>query len=138
MRPYYRKQETMIDLCAAATASILAEVTAMFEDKLAPIVVYRARTLIRERVLEPFMQINTPFFWETAEFNWSAVCAGNIGIAAIYMIDDSRMLAPILSRVTDAMDCWDTGTTDSAISFISPICFAEEPMVPLTCLKMTM
>ncbi|HIS56222.1 MAG: heparinase II/III family protein [Lachnospiraceae bacterium] len=115
MRPYYRKQETMIDLCAAATASILAEVTAMFEDKLAPIVVYRARTLIRERVLEPFMQINTPFFWETAEFNWSAVCAGNIGIAAIYMIDDSRMLAPILSRVTDAMDCFLTGFGEDGV-----------------------
>lgn len=109
MRPRYRSQETMIDLCAAATASILAEVTAMFEDRLAPLVVYRARTLIRERVLEPFMQINAPFFWETADFNWSAVCAGNIGIAAIYMIDDSHMLAPILSRVADAMDCFLSG-----------------------------
>lgn len=109
MYPFSCKQETMIDLCAASTASVLAEIVSMFEEKLAPIVVYRARTLIRERVLEPFMQINVPFFWETAEFNWSAVCAGNIGIAAIYMIDDSRMLAPILSRVVDAMDCFLAG-----------------------------
>lgn len=109
MRPFYRKQEHMIDLCAAATAAILSEVIAMFEERLAPLVVYRARTLIRERVLEPFMEINTPFFWETADFNWSAVCAGNIGIAAIYMIDDSDMLAPILSRVVDSMDCFLSG-----------------------------
>lgn len=109
MYPFSCRQETMIDLCAASTAAVLAEVVAMFEEKLAPLVVYRARTLIRERVLEPFMQINVPFFWETAEFNWSAVCAGNIGIAAIYMMDDSRMLAPILSRVVDSMDCFLAG-----------------------------
>lgn len=109
MKPYLHEQPEMIDLCAAQTAADLAEITTLLEDKLAPIVVYRARKLIRERVLEPFMAINKPFHWETVPMNWASVCGGGVGIAAMYMIDDDDMLAPILTRCTESMECYLSG-----------------------------
>lgn len=109
MEPYLFDQPQVIDLCAAQTAADLAEITALLEDKLAPVVVYRVRKLIRERVLEPFMAINKPFWWETVPMNWAAVCAGGVGIAAMYMIDDDEMLAPVLTRCTESMECYLSG-----------------------------
>lgn len=107
--PFLREQPQMVDLCAAQTAADLAEIVYMLEDKLAPVVVHRARKEVYERVLKPFMEINTPFFWETSPHNWAAVCAGGVGIAAMYMIDDNDMLAPILTRCTESVEGFFTG-----------------------------
>lgn len=107
--PFLREQPQVVDLCAAQTAADLAEIVYMLEDKLAPVVVHRARKEVYERVLKPFMEINTPFWWETSPYNWSAVCAGGVGIAAMYMIDDNDMLAPILTRCTESMEGFFTG-----------------------------
>ena len=108
-QPMLHEQPQVIDLCAAQTAADLAEIVALLEDKLAPLVVYRARKLVWERVLQPFMELNTPFWWETAPANWAAVCAGGVGIAAMYLIEDNDMLAPVLTRCTEAMECYLSG-----------------------------
>ena len=45
-----------------------------------------AQTEIMDRVLTPFCTSTFPYsWWETDRCNWSAVCAGSIGIAAIAM-----------------------------------------------------
>ena len=113
--PYLYHQKQVIDLSASNTAFLLAETIALLGDKLAPVVVNRAHREIYERVLKPFMEINTPFWWETCLMNWGAVCAGNIGIAAMYMIDDDAELAPILKRCTDTMDCYLEGFKEDGV-----------------------
>jgi len=113
--PYLYHQKQVIDLSASNTAFLLAETLALLGDKLAPVVVNRAHREIYERVLKPFMEINTPFWWETCLMNWGAVCAGNIGIAAMYMIDDDAVLAPILKRCTDTMDCYLEGFKEDGV-----------------------
>ncbi|MBR4889279.1 MAG: hypothetical protein IKU17_09055, partial [Clostridia bacterium] len=113
--PYTRHQKNMIDLSATNTAHLLAETIALLGDKLAPVVVHRAHKNIYERVLKPFMEINTPFWWETTLNNWGAVCSGNIGIVAMYMIEDDAMLAAILKRCTDTMLCYLDGFKEDGV-----------------------
>lgn len=88
-----------LDLFACETGFALAEILSLLEDKLAPMVVYRGRQEITERILEPYFNLATSYWWETATMNWAAVCAGSIGAAAMYLIEDERILARILQRV---------------------------------------
>lgn len=78
--------ETEIDLFAAETAGSLAEIIYILQNKLSPNVIKIAQQEIARRVLLPFCLSEVPYRgWERNTSNWSAVCAGNIGIAAIYM-----------------------------------------------------
>ncbi|MDQ0900525.1 hypothetical protein [Paenibacillus sp. V4I7] len=95
-----------VDLFASETAHALSEICHLFKDRLDPLIVKRARHEVMQRVLNPYMQLKRMFGWETATHNWSAVCAGSIGMAAIYMIQDSRILMPVLNRVFEAMECF--------------------------------
>lgn len=104
--PYSFEQPYVVDLGAACTAAALSEVLCLLEDRLAPLVVHRARKVLMERIIEPFMAVNAPFWWETIPMNWAAVCANGVGVAAIYLIEDDEMLAPILTRCTQAMECY--------------------------------
>ncbi len=51
------------------------------------------------RVLGPFLSRSAPWPWEEMRNNWCAVCAGSIGSAALYLVDDDERLADILARV---------------------------------------
>lgn len=88
-----------IDLFAAETAFALAEIIYMFEDKLSPIVVERGRKEVFRRVLEPYMNYSGMYNWELMKNNWCAVCAGSIGCAAIYLIEDELVLAKLVQRL---------------------------------------
>lgn len=101
-----------VDLFASETAHALSEICHLFKDQLDPQIVKRARHEVMRRVLNPYMQLKRVFGWETATNNWSAVCAGSIGMAAIYMIQDSRILMPVLNRVFEAMACFLEGFTE--------------------------
>ncbi len=72
-----------VDLFAAETAQTLAEMVYLFGDLLPARTAERAREEIRNRVLGPFC--SRTYGWETNKSNWSAVCAGSVGMAAIYM-----------------------------------------------------
>lgn len=101
-----RDQERMLDLFAAETAFALAEILSLLEEKLAWPVVGRGRMEIFRRVLEPYIELNPMLWWETSTMNWAAVCAGSIGAAAMYLIDNDAVLAPLLKRVLETMDCF--------------------------------
>lgn len=78
--------EKTIDLFAAETAQTLAELLFLFEPVLAQSTVERVEKEIINRVLAPFCNSNVPYsWWETDRCNWAAVCAGSIGMTAIYM-----------------------------------------------------
>ena len=99
----YRVHDREVDLFAAETASALAEISALLAEQLSPVVLARARAQVLARVLVPVSGYGPAFTWETLSNNWSAVCAGAVGIAAMYLVTDSRTLAPILQRCLAAM-----------------------------------
>ncbi len=109
VKPSLWEHSRTVDLFAAETGFALAEILSLLEGKLSPLVVYRARNEIRKRILEPYCEMNTPFWWESYTNNWAAVCAGSIGAAAMYLIEDDAMLAPIIAKLMDTMECFLSG-----------------------------
>ncbi len=103
--------ETTIDLFAAETAQTLAELLVVLGERLSPFVAALAKQEITRRVLAPFCESTVPYsWWETDRCNWSAVCAGSIGMAAVYM-DRMGALEPAwknacIKRVCDALGCY--------------------------------
>ena len=103
--------ECTIDLFAAETAGTLAELLYLFHKELKKDTVEMAKGEIIGRVLKPFCESDFPYsWWETDRCNWSAVCAGGVGMAAIYMDRlgalPTRWKEPCLSRVCNAMKCY--------------------------------
>lgn len=108
-----------IDLFAGETACLLSEVMALVGDRLAPIVVKRARYLVETRVLDRMLEAH--FNWEKSKNNWAAVCAGSVGIAAMYETDGEK-LAALLERMQAAMESYVSsfpadGTSMEGISY---------------------
>ncbi|MFC4776666.1 hypothetical protein ACFO9Q_07735 [Paenibacillus sp. GCM10023252] len=99
-RPHRRS----VELTNVMTGFALAEIVDLLEDRLSPLVVYRARKEVTERIIEPFYELNSFFGWEVQEHNWAAVCGGGAGAAALYLIKDNKILAPFLLRVISGLE----------------------------------
>ena len=99
-----REHNRVVDLFSSETGFALSEILHLLKKQLSPIVVRRARREIIERILKPYCAIDSAFWWETGTNNWSAVCAGSVGTAALYLIDDDRTLAPILYRLIGTLE----------------------------------
>lgn len=100
----------MVDLFAAETAQTLAEICFLMGDRIAPIVRLRVQRLLNERVFDRVLAAD--FGWMSATHNWAAVCAGSVGMAAIYAIEDEERLAAVLERLLPAMDCFLSGFSE--------------------------
>lgn len=94
-----------IDLFAAESGFTLAEICYFLEDRLDKLVLNRARTEVRNRVVENYK--TGVFSWETNRGNWAAVCAGNVGGALMYI--DPEELRRQLPRLLDTMKCFLSG-----------------------------
>jgi len=92
-----------IDLFAAETGFALAELDALLGDCLPTAIRERIATETERRLFYPFLE-DRSYHWEQLENNWSAVCAGSIGAAALYLIEDTERLSLLLERVLGAMD----------------------------------
>lgn len=111
-----------IDLFAAETAFALSEIIYMLEEYLSPIVVQRARREIFSRVLLRYIEFAGQYSWESMKNNWCAVCAGSIGIAGIYLLDDDELLAELLDRLGPTLERFldsfeDDGTCLEGLSY---------------------
>ena len=113
-------QARALDLFSAETGFALAEIICLLERPnqpgLAPPVAARARQEIFRRVLEPYSSLSRPLWWESAPMNWAAVCAGSIGAAAMYLMDDTDRLALLLHRVLRTMTCYLSGFGADGVS----------------------
>lgn len=105
------RDELTIDLFAAETAQTLSELVFLLYDKLPEEVIQRVFLEVQRRVLVPFLSSEVPYsWWEKDRCNWSAVCAGSIGMTAIYMsrmqqlLDEKKEIC--IRRVCDALDCY--------------------------------
>jgi hypothetical protein len=106
------EDEQTLDLFASETGFALAEILSLLEDKISPLVVYRGRNEVFHRIIQPYSDLNSSFWWETATMNWAAVCAGSIGAAAMYLVENDNSLALILQRVLATMSYFLDGFGD--------------------------
>lgn len=96
-------EDYMVDLFASETAQALSEISFLLGDALPPIIKKRIDHLVKRRVLDRVLV--EEFNWMHAASNWAAVCAGSVGMAAIYTLrDDEERLAEVLERVWPAFD----------------------------------
>ncbi|WP_172251319.1 heparinase II/III family protein [Saccharibacillus deserti] len=101
--------DRIVDLFAAETGHALAEMLLLVGDRLHPWVSQRVRLEVERRVFEPTFGSGQPFFWFSAEHNWSAVCAGAVGMAALLLVEDRERLAGMQARIADAMESFLSG-----------------------------
>ncbi|MFC6465293.1 heparinase II/III family protein [Marinilactibacillus sp. GCM10026970] len=100
-----------LDLFACETAFTLMELSDLLKDSLPENLISLIRHSVAEKVLNPFLKEK----WNFEEFdnNWSAVCTGSIGIAALYFLEkDHPFLEKILTRVNTSMDIFLKGYGD--------------------------
>lgn len=107
----YADDITMVDLFVAETGAAVAEITAMLRERLHPRVFARARVELKRRVFDNYR--DRRFGWETVRTNWSAVCAGGIGIAMMYAAPE--LMEEFLPRLLASEQCcMDSYTEDGA------------------------
>jgi len=94
--------DATIDLDAALTALLLANLDRLFGDRLPASLRERVRAEVERRVLVPYERED--HWWADATNNWNAVCtAGCVG-AAIRLVDDSDRLARLLGAAADGLE----------------------------------
>lgn len=98
-----------VDLFAAETAHALAEVLHLVGNRLNDWVTHRVKQEIEQRVFQPVFESSHHFIWTSKTNNWSAVCSGAVGMAALLLIDDRERLAGMQDRVVSAMDSFLVG-----------------------------
>lgn len=92
----------IVALFSAETAMFLSEMKLLLRDDLNPFIVQLIEDEIEKRIFFPFEKYD--FWWEQATFNWSSVCGGSIGVAAIINIKDRQRVSRILNCVIKTMD----------------------------------
>ena len=85
-----------IDLTASETGHTLAHLYTLLKDELSEETKECIRKEVFRRILTPFMSAKAPaYWWEGATNNWNAVCCGNIGSTAIYLLEEDAFLERI-------------------------------------------
>ncbi len=98
-----------IDLFASETAQGIAETLTLIGDKLSPIVYDRCVYEVKRRVVDTCSQ---HWGWQDSKANWVCVCAGNCGIASIYLEKDLDKLANILTVLANCIQNYTLSITD--------------------------
>jgi len=88
-----------IDLSQSETARMLAEIVMCVGDKLPPFIMERMELEVQRRVIAPLYR-GRVFNWHICDNNWSAVCAGNSALAALYFAtkeQQEKILPPMFT-----------------------------------------
>ncbi|MBO1300948.1 MULTISPECIES: heparinase II/III domain-containing protein [unclassified Enterococcus] len=89
---------TWIDLFAAETGQMLAEIVSLFSTELSETLTFRIRTEVAQRLFVPLIKETWSF--ESLENNWSAVIGGSIGMAALDLLErNAELQKEILVKV---------------------------------------
>ena len=107
---HYHLKVHEIDLFGCETTGALAEVIFLVGDLLHPWVVERAKKELMRRGINRFCEYpDKEFLWsdpDNRNGNWTPVCSGSIGIAAMCMLDDNDRLADMLARINKIMELY--------------------------------
>lgn len=96
-----------IDLTASETGHTLAHLYTLLKDELSEETKECIRKEVFLRILTPFMSAKAPaYLWEDATNNWNAVCCGNIGSTAIYLLEDGPEKDAFLERIRYAIETY--------------------------------
>ena len=96
-----------IDLTASETGHTLAHLYTLLKDELSEETKECIRKEVFRRILTPFMSAKAPaYWWEDATNNWNAVCCGNIGSTAIYLLEDGPEKDAFLERIRYAVETY--------------------------------
>ncbi len=85
-----------IDLFAAESANLMAELLDLFGAVLPPSLKERIRARLRSEFFEPFARHPQTFWWHCNKGNWNAVCHQGVVGAALSQLDDARLLTQML------------------------------------------
>lgn len=85
-----------IDLFAAETGFMLAELLAALGHSLAAEIRWRVRREIERRIFEPYLRLHRSIWWYKSSLNWNGVC--NSSIAATFLL-----LEPEAGRAAQAV-----------------------------------
>ena len=96
-----------IDLTASETGHTLAHLYTLLKDELSEETKECIRKEVFRRILTPFMSAKAPaYWWEDVTNNWNAVCCGNIGSTAIYLLEDGSEKDAFLERIRYAIETY--------------------------------
>jgi hypothetical protein len=95
-----------VDLFAANTAHMLAELSALLP--LESVLKIRISAELERRVFVMFDH-DERFPWESKTNNWSAACAGGVGMAALLEVRDAARLEGMLQRLLEALEVYQGG-----------------------------
>lgn len=102
----FEEYATQLDLFSCETAFALAEVLALVRGRLDEMVVRQAELQVERRVFTPFLEAGRLFRFEGMPNNWSAVCGGAIGGAALHLMHDRVRLTGILHRCLSCLSLY--------------------------------
>ncbi|WP_440115527.1 heparinase II/III domain-containing protein [Paenibacillus sp. QZ-Y1] len=92
-----------IDLFAAETVHMLAEIVKIHAQRLDHLVIERIRFEAERRIFTPLYREQRTFHWQTADHNWSAVCGGCCGMAALLLLEDESTLRESICQTVNCM-----------------------------------
>lgn len=98
-----------IDLFAAETVHMLAEIVTIHAERLDHLVIERIRFEAEQRIFTPLYGDQRKFHWQTADHNWSAVCGGCCGMAALLLSKDESTLRESISHTVNCMNAFLSG-----------------------------
>ncbi|WP_419890792.1 heparinase II/III domain-containing protein [Paenibacillus xylanexedens] len=98
-----------IDLFAAETVHTLAEIVTIHAERLDRLVIERIRSEAERRIFTPLYREQRKFHWQTADHNWSAVCGGCCGMAALLLLEDETKLRETISHTVSCMNAFLSG-----------------------------
>ena len=101
--------EYNIDLFAAETVHMLAEVIALHGQRLDPLVVERVVMEAERRIFTPLYMEKRTYHWQTADHNWSAVCGGCCGMAAMLLLEEETILQESIKQTIRCMEAFLSG-----------------------------
>lgn len=98
-----------IDLFAAETVHMLAEIVTIHAERLDRLIIERIRSEAERRIFIPLYRDQRKYHWQTADHNWSAVCGGCCGMAALLLLKDETTLTESISHTVSCMNAFLSG-----------------------------
>lgn len=101
--------EGNIDLFAAETVHMLAEIVVLHRHHLDSLIVERILQEAERRIFTPLYREKKAYHWQLADHNWSAVCGGCCGMAAMLLLEDQAMLLESTRQTINCMKAFLSG-----------------------------
>lgn len=99
--------DEVVALFGSETGFYMAEILSVVGHKLHPLLVHRLKKQVFSRIIDSYR--SRTFWWEEVAMNWASVCAGAVGCAALYLIEDADELSVVVSRILATMETYLSG-----------------------------